>query len=192
MPFEPVEHDPAILTLTPAEATAKLAEMQAAMHPEPPVAPVSAQGARALLDKLTRDPGWGKALLAGDTEVTKQFNDLTTLSAAGDDVADAVAGVAEQAEPMIEFTINGSLSRRDTATAIADFREQGLNDASITQALEGGAVSIAEHRAAQALQSARKNDPAWVKRLLAGDYEARREHTLMCIILSSPVADQPI
>jgi hypothetical protein len=191
MPFEPVTHDPTILTLTPAEATAKLQEMQAAMHPAP-VAPVNAQGARALLDKLTRDPGWGKALLNGDPGVTKQFNDLTAMSAAGDDVGDAVKGVAEQAGPLIEFTINGSLSRRDTATAIADFREQGLTDESITQALEGGAVSIAEHRAAQALQSARKNDPAWCKRLLAGDYEARREFTLMSIILASPVADEPI
>ena len=92
----------------------------------------------------------------------------------------------------MEFTINGSLSRRDTATAVADFRDQGLNDDSIIQALEGGAVSSAEHRAAQALQSARHNDPAWVQRLLAGNYEARRELTLMSIILTSPVVDEPI
>jgi hypothetical protein len=165
--------------------------MQTALHPEPPVQPQTAQDARARLDKLTRDPTWSKALLNGDAGVTQHFNDLVAKSAAGDDVADAVAGKQEPAGPVMEFTINGSLSRRDLATAVADFRDQGLADDTITQALEGGAVSIAEHRAAQALQSARHNDLAWVKRLLAGDYEARREHTLMCIILSSPVADEP-
>jgi hypothetical protein len=181
-------NDGGALSLTPEQATERLDAMRTALHPPPEPTPIDAQGARQMLDKLTKDPSWAKALLRGDPQATKQLADLTALSAAGDEVGDTVAGIVEPSDPLIEFTFGGNLTRRQIAEAVAGFREDGLSDASIEQAMQGGAVTVAEYRAAAALQSARHSDPAWVKRLLSGDYEAKREHTLLSIILSSQIA----
>jgi hypothetical protein len=140
---------PEILALTPQQATAKLVEMQIATHPPPTLPVTDAQGARQMLDKLTADPTWAKALLNGDATVAKQFVDLTKLSADGDDIGDAIVGTVEPVQPVFETTTGGALPRRDIATAVAGFREVGLNDASIQQALNGGTVSLAEFKAAE-------------------------------------------
>jgi hypothetical protein len=188
MAFEPVTPDPTVSQLMPAEATAKLAEMQNTLHPPAPIKPEDAQGARQRLGELSKNPSWSKALFAGDTVVTKEFHDLVALSASGDVVADSLAGIVEE-PPIFETTVDGQLPRRVVQQAVADFRADGLDDAAIGQAINGGAVSLAEHRAATALLNARKSDPAWVKALMSGDYTAKREWTLLSVILSCDIAE---
>jgi hypothetical protein len=141
-----------------------------------------------LLTKLTADASWAKALVNGDPQTYKQFSDLNKLVAAGDTTGDAIVGIVEET-PIFEFTTAGQLPRRDVATAVADFRADGLDIGSIAQAMNGGSVSLAEHRAATALLSARKSDPAWVKALMSGDYAAKREWSLLTIVLSSTIAE---
>src|SRR5262245_31403203 len=140
MPDEPAL-TPERLTLTPQEATAKLAELQNTLHPPPPIQPTTAEDARARLVALTGDPRWDRAVLGGDVVATKEFHDLTAASAANDDVAAALAGV-EPTQPTFETTYDGGLPRRDIARAVADFRADGLNDAAIEQAMKGGSVSV--------------------------------------------------
>jgi hypothetical protein len=178
---------PAILALTPAEATAKLQEMHNAMHPEPRATPADAQEARARLDVLSRDSKFSRALLAGDVGATKTFNDLVAMSAAGDDAADAAKGVIEPTQPLIEVTVDGGIPRRDVEGMAQTLRESGFDSGSIEQAFRGTAVSVAEASAAEALRTARLSDPAWVERLLHGGYVERRELMLMSTVLSSSI-----
>lgn len=189
--FEPADpRDPAIATLTREEASAKLVEMEQQLHPLPPVKPEDAQGARHRLTALANDVRWSKALMNGEPAATKEFHDLVALSAAGDDVNDAIVGIVEDpsTQPIFETTINGSLPRRILAQAVNDFRNDGLSDAAIGQALNGGTVSLAEHRAAEALLNARKADAAWVKALTSGDHMAKKEWSLLTVILACDVA----
>jgi hypothetical protein len=189
MPFEPVTHDPTIATLTPAEATAALAKMQVELHPPAPVKPEDSQGAKQRLQELAKDPTWAKALVNGDPAANKQFAELNQLIAAGDAVSDAIAGIVEpETESGFQTAVVG-MSHRDLAGTVTDLRASGLTDASIAMAINGGTVSLAEYRAAEALQSALKSDPAWRARFLAGDYQAKRDQLLLSVILSSTIAE---
>jgi hypothetical protein len=181
-------NDGASLTLTREQASEALAKLETEMHPLPPIRPEDAQGARGRLELLSSDPRWANALLRGNPDELAEFDRLVKMSAAGDDVGDAIAGIQEQTEPIFETTTNGQLPRRDFASAVAGLRDAGLNDASIAQAMSPTSVSLAEYRAAEALQSTLHADPLWRARLLSGDYQAKREWTLLSIILSSPIA----
>jgi hypothetical protein len=188
MAFEPVTPDPTVSQLTPQQAGERLQQMQDALHPPAPIKPEDAQGARGRLEALSKDAGWSKRLFAGDPAATKEFHDLVALSASGDVVRDTLAGIVEE-PPIFETTIDGQLPRRVAAQAVNDFRNDGLDDGTIAQAMHGGSVSLAEHRAATALLNARKSDPAWVEALMGGDYTAKREWTLLSVILSCDIAE---
>jgi hypothetical protein len=177
-------------SMTPDQATAALAAMDAAIHPPPPVVPADAQDARARLDVLKRDASFANALFSGSIAARKEWDELTAKAAGGDDVGDAVAGIVELAVPLFETTANGELPRRHVEGAIAALRDAGVNDASIEQAINLPPISRAEHAAAVAFKNMRQGDADWVKKLLANDYTARREHTLMCVLLSSPIAEE--
>jgi hypothetical protein len=179
-----------IEAMTPAQATAALAALHAALHPPPPVvAPADAQDARARLDVLSRDASFANALFSGSIAARQQFDSLIAAAAGGDDVADAVAGIVEPALPLIEATAFGSLPRRAIETTIAGLRDAGLNDATIAEAINLPPVSRAEFMAVQGFQAKCHGDAEWRGRLLSGDYEARRQHTLICVVLSSPIAE---
>jgi hypothetical protein len=81
------------------------------------------------------------------------------------------------------------MSRHNLAETVTDLRSAGLDDGSIAMALNGGSVSLAEYRAAEALQATLKADPAWRARFLAGDYQAKRDQLLLSVILSSDIAE---
>jgi hypothetical protein len=177
---------PEIQAMSPAEAGVALQKMQDALHPAPDPNPTDATGARLLLNKLTADPTWAAALMRGDEPTTKQFHALTALSAAGDEAADAAVGIQEPSA-LVEYTSGGRLNRRDTATAVQHFQEIGIGNDAILQAMNGARVSPQEHAAATAIMNARKGDAEWSRALLAGDYVARREFTLLNIILASEI-----
>jgi hypothetical protein len=179
-----------IYAMTPDQATAALAAMDRAIHPPPSVVPQDAQDARATLDLLSRDASFARELFSGSIEARKRFDELVAKSAAGDDVGDAVAGIVEPVTPLMEVTANGELPRRHVEGAIAGLRDAGLNDASIEQAVNLPPISRAEFMAAQAFKARLHGTQEWRSKLLSGDYEASRQHNLLCVLLSSPIKEE--
>ena len=177
-------------SMTPDQATAALAAMDAAIHPPAPLVPQDAQDARAQLDLLSRNASWAESLFKGDVATRKQFDELVAKAASGDNVGDAVAGIVEPAVPLFETTANGELPRRHVEGTIAALRDAGLNDESISQAVNLPPISRAEFMAAQAFKARCHGTAEWRNKLLSGDYEATRQHNLLSVLLSSPIAEE--
>jgi hypothetical protein len=179
-----------IYAMTPEQAGAALAAMQTAIHPPPSVVPQDAQDARQQLDLLSRNASWAESLFKGNVETRKQFDELVAKAAGGDSVGDAVVGIVEPALPLFETTANGELPRRHVEGTIASLRDSGLNDASIEQAVNLPPISRAEFMEAQAFQVRCHGNAEWRGKLLSGDYEATRQHNLLSVLLSSPIAEE--
>jgi hypothetical protein len=125
----------------------------------------------------------------GDPGARRQFDSLVAQAAERDVVGDALAGITdeERATPLFSTTVGGELPPRVVAEFAQDQLAAGVDAASVAQAISGTPVSLAEHRAATALLTARMSDPAWVKAVTGGDYAATREWKLLTIVLSSTV-----
>ena len=89
----------------------------------------------------------------------------------------------------MEVTANGELPRRHVEGTISALRNAGLNDESISQAVNLPPISRAEFMQAQALQSKLHGTAEWRGKLLSGDYEATRQHNLLSVLLSSPIKE---
>jgi hypothetical protein len=179
-----------VWSMTPDQVAAKLAAIDAAIHPPPPLVPQDAQDARAQLDLLSRNASWAESLFKGNVETRKQFDELVAKAAGGDAVGDAVAGIVELTPPLFETTANGELPRRHVEGAIAGLRDAGLNDAAIEQAVNLPPISRAEHAAAEAFWSRCKGSAEFRSKLLSGDYEATRQFNLVSVLRSSPIAEE--
>jgi hypothetical protein len=179
-----------VWSMTPAEVAAKLAGMDAAIHPPPPLIPQDAQDARMQLDLLSRNASWAESLLKGNVETRKQFDELVAKAAGGDDTADMVANIVELTPPLFETTANGELPRRHVEGTIAALRDAGLSDGAIEQAVNLPPISRTEFMAAQAFQAKLHGTAEWRSKLLSGDYEATRQHNLLCVLLSSPIKEE--
>ena len=83
---------PDVSTMTPAEASGALAQMQADAHPPAPLSPTTAAEATARLQTLTSNKEWGARLLAGHIEERQEWQRLTELAAGADEVKDATGG----------------------------------------------------------------------------------------------------
>lgn len=173
-------------SMTPAEAGARLAEMAAAASPAPPLAPTTAADARARLDVLTKDAAWTGRFMSGNVEARREFAELTAKVAGGDDVADALDG-APMSERLFETTMNGALSSRVVNEVVASMRELGISDGAIEEQLRDKPVTRSDRAATEAFRNMRHGDADWCKRLISGDAAAKREHILMCSILSREV-----
>jgi hypothetical protein len=187
-PAAPAPVDP--WSMTPDQATAALASMHAELHPPRSVVPQDAQDARATLDRLIRDPTFANSLLSGSTEAKKHWDALHAVIGAGDDLRDMVAGIHETSLPLIETTAEGALPRRAVEATISGLRDSGLNDASIEQAINLPPISRAEAAAAEAFWARCQNSAEWRNKFLAGDYEAVRQHKLVSVLRSSPIAKE--
>jgi hypothetical protein len=187
-PAAPAPVDP--WSMTPDQATAALTAMENAIHPPPPLVPQDAQDARATLERLSRDKSWADSWFNGNVATRKQFDELAAKAAGGDDVGDAIANIVEPALPLFETTANGELPRRHVEGTIASLRDAGLNDAAIEQAVNLPPISRSEHAAAVAFQAKCHGTAEWRSRLLSGDYEATRQHNLLCVLLSSPIKEE--
>ena len=174
-------------SMTPDQATAALAAMNAVVNPPPPLVP---QDARAQLDLLSRNASWAESLFKGDVATRKQFDELVAKAASGDNVGDAVAGIVEPAVPLFETTANGELPRRHVEGTIAALRDAGLSDGAIEQAVNLPPISRTEFMAAQAFQAKLHGTAEWRSKLLSGDYEATRQHNLLCVLLSSAIKEE--
>jgi hypothetical protein len=164
---------PDVSAMTPEAAGATLAQMQLDARPPLPLNPTTASEAQARLQTLTASAEWGKRLLAGGIEERREFAQLTELAAGADNTADAIAGTTP--EPFAIQTVGpNELNSHDRATAVEMFRDAGLRDEVIAEALNGGTVTRAEYAAVKALRSARHGDAAWRQRFLAGGWAERR------------------
>src|ERR1700730_11249657 len=115
--------DDDVWSLTPEQATARLAEMMRpapGVSTPPPPPPKDAAEARSRLDALSSDPAWQGKLLASDTDTVKEFNALTQLIA-GPDPTRADLAIANLV-PAGETTLNGETSIRVMAAAAAGLR----------------------------------------------------------------------
>ena len=74
MPFEPITIDLSA-TMTPAEVSAKVAEIAAAANP--PLPPGSPADARRRLDSLTNDKAFADRLFSNDAEARREFLELS-------------------------------------------------------------------------------------------------------------------
>jgi hypothetical protein len=91
---------------------------------------------------------------------------------------------------MFEVTVNGELPRRAVEQTVAGFRDSGLNDAAIEQAINLPPISRAESVAAEAFWARCKGSAEFRSKLLSGDYEATRQFNLVSVLRSSPIAEE--
>jgi hypothetical protein len=187
-PAAPAPVDP--WSMTPDQVAAKLAGMDAAIHPPPPLVPQDAQDAKATLERLSRDKSWADALFNGNVATRKQFDELVAKAAGGDDVGDAVAGIVEPVLPLIETVAEGELPRWAVEATIAGMRDDGMNDACIEQGINLPPIPRAEKAAATALWNMRSGTAEWGKRLTSGDYQAKLEWRNLVTLLSSPIKEE--
>jgi hypothetical protein len=171
--------------MSPGEATAKLAEMHAALHPDPPANPGTPVEASARLAFLTKDPAWREKVLAGDAATRQEMDSLTKMVAEGDPTDGILAGVVP--ETMVEFQTPGVASYLEMAAAVPMLRNAGLRDEVIREILTDKKVGRREHEMTRLLQAEKMGDAEWRQRLLSGDFVARRELTLMSTILSATI-----
>jgi hypothetical protein len=170
--------------LTPDQATATLAQMRLDAHPPAPLVPTTPAEARARLNALTSNKEWGARLVAGHIEEGREFARLSELADQADQVTDAINNTTPESFA-IETIGPGELNSRDRATTVEMFRDAGLTDDVINQAMRGGEVSRAEYMAAKALKSARLGDEAWVARWSKGGWAEQREMLHINTIVSS-------
>jgi hypothetical protein len=182
-PAAPLPVDP--WSMTPDQASATLSQMRIDAHPPAPLAPTTPAEARARLNELTSNKEWGKRWVEGGIAERHEYARLIELAA---DQADQAINNTTPETFAIETIGPGELNRRDLASAVETFRDAGLTDEVINQAMRGGEVSEvsrAEYMAARALKSARLGDEAWVARWSKGGWAEQREMLHINTIVSS-------
>jgi hypothetical protein len=174
---------------TPAAATAALAAKAAQFHAVPAAPAGSATAARAQLDALGSNADWRGKFFSGDAAARAEFGRLTELAATADATSEALAGnVPEPPVERIEVLVDGAISTRNRADAVASLRAVGLNDDVIRQAIDGAPVSPAERVMAERVKAMRLGDAAWVDRYMKGGLAERNEMTTISTILSGAAA----
>ncbi|MDI1343333.1 MAG: hypothetical protein PSV22_04415 [Pseudolabrys sp.] len=156
--------------------------------PAPAAEITTPQDAAARLETLGGDKQWRDKFFAGDAAARQEFEALTTLKAGPDVRIDAALAGAVNGGGQIEILDEDNpFTTSQLASVVANFREDNLSDATIKQVIKGEAVSADEHRLAKETLSRLVGDREWAKKLLSGDVGARRDHTLLHIIVNSPV-----
>lgn len=166
-----------------AAAAASAAISQPAAARATPVIPSAPGDAAARLNDLKADPAWRDELLNGSASHLKEMRDLQAIISRGGnpEVDKAIAGVLDAAP----FQTTKRMTMIGTAEHL---REVGIGDANvIRQVLAGDSVTPEEHAAASETKARLMRDNDFVTRYTAGDGEAKRQMTLLNIVVSSPV-----
>ncbi|TQF28784.1 hypothetical protein [Bradyrhizobium sp. UNPA324] len=147
------------------------------------VIPTLPSDAAARLNELRGDPTWLNEYFGGSVRHAKEMRDLRAVIDKGGnpEVDRAIAGVLDDA-PI-------QTSKRMTMIGTAAMlREGGISDTGvIRQVLAGDSVTPQEHAAASETKARLMNDQAFVARYTAGDGEAKRQMTLLNVIISSSI-----
>jgi hypothetical protein len=185
---------PDIWSLTPQQATERLAAMSTAAPAVDPTTPANVAAmtphqAALKLDELLKNSDFQKRYLTGDGPAAKQYHDLAAKKAeAGADRLDnIVRGTAEVRE--LETVIDGELSTQKLIQAAEHMKNFGLNEATVKQALTSAPVSRAEYDAVKTLRGELMADKDFTSALLAGNPVAVREFTLMNTIVANGYAE---
>src|SRR5665647_1321825 len=147
--------------------------------------------ARAALDARVNSKVFHDRLMRGEMQATNEWHTLHDVLGAdpGNVKLDAVLSGNAEIQGF-EITSGDELSTSKLMEVVKGFREQGLSDDTIRQAVNGGTVTKAEHDATELFQKKLMGDAEWRKQLLAGDFEANRQLTLINIILTCEVEGQ--
>jgi len=164
--------DDDISTLTPEQASARLAELAAAHRGPPSTDP------KDVLDRRIADPAFGAKLKAGDTEARAEFQRLTVAAAEANPIEAAMTGA------LPEMPDSDLLLMANTTGMLRDI---GISDDVIRETLTGHEVTQAEHDATNRWLKQHEADKEWCKKLRAGDIEAKQKFMLASIILSSSI-----
>lgn len=139
------------------------------------------------LDKLSADPKWRAAYLAGDGPAKQQFDQLMSAKHAPSDNIDAI--VKGTARPD-NIEVDGQTSISNQMSAAADMRALGIPDVAIRQLLEGNPVSRAEYDNVVSLRADRMTNSEWSAAYLKGSQSHVREMQLMNIIIAGGYRDE--
>lgn len=168
-----------------ANSQAASAAAAAAVSKEAPAAPIipaAANEAAARLSDLKADPKWRDQYLKGSSTHAKEMRDLQAVvdKEQNTQVDMAIAGkLYDGIQP------GGHLAAVGTAEML---REAGIGDAAvIRQVLAGEEVTPQEHAAATETKERLMKDQDFVKKYMTGDGDAKRQMTLLNVVLSSPV-----
>jgi hypothetical protein len=153
------------------DATAAATPPAAPAAPAPPAA-LTQQQAAARLAELRETPEWGAKVLAQDAGALSEFHALSKLVSQSDPIDIIMSG---EAAGLPNTGFNGQPSLSATAKEIPALRSGGMHDDIIRELLEGKVSTPELLEAANALKATCHSNPEWVKRYLAGNYEAIRE-----------------
>jgi hypothetical protein len=146
----------AIIVMSPAEADAKLTELQA-------------------------NKTWCDRFLKGSDPEVKTFKEL--MAQRGPDFRlNQIAAGNTVPLPDVDTHLGSELSTYNTIQGAGWMREQGIEPAVIKQVLKGEPVSQAEFDAAAKAKADLLRNKEFVAKWLAGDREAVRQMTLLHII----------
>jgi hypothetical protein len=156
-------------SMTPEQATEKLAQMTTAYRNDQLVNP---------LHQKYADPAWRARLELGSPEVRAEFDQLVTARAAADPVQAAMTG-------MIPERASSDLRMMEHTASF--LRDIGIRDEVVKQTLSADEVSRAEYDAVKNWKADALKNEEWTKKLLAGDREAQRQLVLANIVLTSQI-----
>ena len=157
-------------------------ETPAAPPAAPPVPPSTPAEATTRLDQLKADPKWTTALLSGGPTQTKEFHDLHKLVAQGDNIDAAMSGVLPDGIIQDGATV-------EMASMAGHLRELGVRDEVVREYLTGHSTTQKWFDEVKKIKADRMSDTVWVKRLMSGDVEARRQLTLANIVLTGGIKE---
>lgn len=141
----------------------------------PNAAPLSVSEADAQITRMTTDKAFRDRLLSGDVEARAAWKRASEAKANG-----------SETDALLDGTVQG----RDALGTVENFRNLGLTDAAIRQALDGTPVSKSEYRMAKVIKAEKLSDREFTKKWSAGDVAASREMLLLNIILTNGVAGE--
>jgi hypothetical protein len=92
-------------------------------------------------------------------------------------------------DPLFDSTSNGELPMHALRSQVAAYRELGLDELSIAQALHGARCPRNIIAQAKTLYDGLMSEPSWVAKLAAGDRAANKENVLMSIVMNAMPTD---
>lgn len=143
--------------LTPAQATARLSELQG-------------------------DPDWVKAYLAGSGPKRAEFTKLTELASRVDKIDRQIAGTDHGSSEWLDREYRDGVQ---TAQLLRDGGVHEPDIA--RQVISNEAVAQAEHDAAKVARDRLMKNPEFVRKYLSGEGEAVRQMTLLNVVITREI-----
>jgi hypothetical protein len=144
--------------------------------------------AQAALDARVNSKVFYNRFMRGEMQATRDWKTLHEVLDAdpGNPKLDAILDGSAKI-PIMEITSGFGLQTRNLMEVVQGLKDKGLSDDTIRQAVNGVTITKAEHDGIELMRKQLTGDAEWGKKLLAGDFEANRQMTLMNIILNCDV-----